>query len=194
MALYNKPGTSITIPATAAITAYKFVALDGKLPATPADAVGVVLNAAASGDPMTVHLDGIVPVTAGGTGVTAGAAVEVLAAGTVQDYSSGTVVGKALTTAAAGALASILLNPAARNPGATLVERIVESGLAVLVDGTVTVTVTDVADTDRILISRQVTGGTVGNLTVGTITDDTSFVISSDSATETSTVAWMIVR
>lgn len=194
MALYNKPGTSITIPATAAITAYKFVALDGKLPATPADAVGVVLNAAASGDPMTVHLDGIVPVTAGGTGVTAGAAVEVLAAGTVQDYSSGTVVGRALTTAAAGALASVLLNPAARNPGATIAGYFVETGKAVLVGGTKTVTVADILSTDVILLTRQVTGGTVGNLSVGTVTEDTSFVINSDSATETSTISWAIVR
>lgn len=194
MALYNKPGLSITVTATATITANKFVTLGGALPATPADAVGAVLNGAASGDNMTVHLDGIVPVTAGAGGVTAGAAVEVLAAGTVQDYTSGTVVGKALTSAASGELASILLNPAARNPGATIDEHIVESGKAVLVAGTKTVSVTDLLSTDRIFLTRQVTGGTVGNLSVGTVTQNTSFVINSDSSSETSTVSWAIVR
>lgn len=194
MALYNKPGTSITVASTATITAYKFVTLGGALPATPAAAVGVVLNGAASGDNMTVVLDGVVPVTAGAGGVTAGAAVEVLAAGTVQDYTSGTVVGKALTSAASGELASVLLNPAARNPGATVSGYFVETGKAVLVAGTKTVSVTDVVSTDRIFLTRQVTGGTVGNLSVGTVTDDTSFVINSDSSTETSTISWAIVR
>lgn len=194
MALYNKPGTSISIAASAAITANKLVTLAGALPATPADALGVVQCAAASGDLMTVILDGVVPITAGGTGVTAGAAVEALAAGTVQDYSSGTVVGRALTTAAAGGLASVLLNPAARNPGATIAGYFVETGKAVLVDGTVTVTVADIAATDRVYLTRQVTGGTVGNLSVGAIVADTSFVINSDSATETSTISWAIVR
>ncbi len=110
MALYNKPGLTFTIAASATITAYKFVTLAGALPATPADALGVVLNGAASGDPMTVVLAGIVPVTAGAGGVTAGSFVEVLAAGTVQDKTSGTVVGRALTAAASGELASVLLS------------------------------------------------------------------------------------
>lgn len=194
MALYNKPGTTLSIAAAAAITPNKLVTLAGELPATPADALGVVQSSAASGDLMTVVVTGIVPITAGGTGVTAGAAVEALAAGTVQDYSAGTVVGRALTSAAAGAEASVLLNPAARNPGATVAGYFVETGKAVLVGGTVTVTVADIASTDVILLTRQVTGGTVGNLSVGTVTDDTSFVINSDSATETSTISWAIVR
>lgn len=194
MALYNKPETTLSIAAAAVITPNKLVTLAGKLPATPADALGVVQSTAASGDLMTVVVTGVVPITAGGTGVTAGAAVEALADGTVQDYSAGTVVGRALTSAAAGAEASVLLNPAARNPGATVAGYFVQTGKAVLVSGTKTVTVSDVLSTDVILLTRQVTGGTVGNLSVGTVTDDTSFVINSDSATETSTISWAIVR
>jgi hypothetical protein len=67
------------------------------------------------------------------------------------------------------------------------------AGAAVLVAGTVEVATTAVAAGSIILISRLVTGGTVGNLKVGTITAGTKFVISSDNALETSTVAWAIV-
>ena len=71
---------------------------------------------------------------------------------------------------------------------------LIANGTATLVGGTVTVSTALVATGDKILITRLVTGGTVGNLRIGTITNGTSFVIASDSATETSTVAWLIVR
>lgn len=67
-------------------------------------------------------------------------------------------------------------------------------GTAVLVAGTVTVTHSTVTANSRIIIWRQVAGGTLGNLSVGTITAATSFVINSDNAADTSTVGYLIVE
>lgn len=66
------------------------------------------------------------------------------------------------------------------------------SGTAVLVAGTVTVTHTLVTANSRIIIWRQIAGGTLGHLSVGTITAGTSFVINSSSATDTSTIGYLI--
>lgn len=66
-------------------------------------------------------------------------------------------------------------------------------GVATLVGGTVTVSNTLVAAGDRIFLQRATTGGTTGDLSY-TIVAATSFTINSVSATETSTVNWMIVR
>lgn len=59
--------------------------------------------------------------------------------------------------------------------------------------GAVIVVTTAVNTGDLIFLSRAVTGGTLGELSY-TISDGTSFTIASSSATETSTVAWMIVK
>lgn len=67
-----------------------------------------------------------------------------------------------------------------------------KQGTAVLVTGTVTVANTSVTASSRIAHWRQVTGGTLGHLSVGTITAGTSFVINSSSATDTSTVGFEI--
>lgn len=67
-------------------------------------------------------------------------------------------------------------------------------GTAVLVAGTVTVTHTTVSANSRIVIWRQVAGGTLGNLSVGAITAGTSFVINSDNAADTSTVGYLIIE
>lgn len=67
-------------------------------------------------------------------------------------------------------------------------------GTAVLVAGTVTVTNAQVRTGDVIRVTRTTTGGTPGHLSVGTITDATSFVVNSSSATDTSTVSWEIVH
>ena len=67
-------------------------------------------------------------------------------------------------------------------------------GQAVLVGGTVTVNTAEVIAADSIALTRVVTGGTVGHLTVGTIVAGTSFVINSSSGTDTSTVFWEIVH
>lgn len=67
-------------------------------------------------------------------------------------------------------------------------------GTAVLVGGTVTVANTSVTTNSRIFLTSQVNGGTPGFLRIGAITAATSFVITSSSVTDTSTVAWFIVE
>lgn len=67
-------------------------------------------------------------------------------------------------------------------------------GTAVLVAGTKTVTTTKARTTSLIFLTVKTPGGTQGYLSVGTVTDGTSFVINSTSGSETSTVAWMIVE
>ena len=65
-------------------------------------------------------------------------------------------------------------------------------GASVLVNGTVTVSTTAVTANSRIFLTSQVDGGTVGFLRVSGRTAGTSFTITSSSATDTSTVAWII--
>lgn len=67
-------------------------------------------------------------------------------------------------------------------------------GTAVLVAGTVTVSTTAVTATSRIFLSIQAGGGTIGTPRVSAKTGGTSFTITSTSASDTSTVAWMIVE
>lgn len=67
-------------------------------------------------------------------------------------------------------------------------------GKATLVGGTVTVNTTLVATSDVIHLTVQVAGGTQGNLSVGTVTAGTSFVINSDDPLDTSTVGWTIFK
>lgn len=68
------------------------------------------------------------------------------------------------------------------------------SGRSTLVAGTVTVNTTEVQTGDNIRLTRDVAGGTLGHVSVGTITSGTSFTITSSSATDTSTVFWEIVH
>lgn len=67
-------------------------------------------------------------------------------------------------------------------------------GTAPLVGGTVTVATTAVTATSRIQLTSQADGGTPGWLRVSNRTAGTSFVITSSSAADTSTVAWLIVE
>lgn len=67
-------------------------------------------------------------------------------------------------------------------------------GTAVLVAGTVTVANTSVTANSRIFLTSQTDGGTVGFLRITAKTAATSFVITSSSVLDTSTVAWMIVE
>lgn len=67
------------------------------------------------------------------------------------------------------------------------------TGQAVLVAGTKTVSTAEVTATSKILLSRAVVGGTVGDLSVGTIAAGTSFVINSASALDTSTITYLIL-
>lgn len=68
------------------------------------------------------------------------------------------------------------------------------SGQAALISGTVTVSTAEVKTGDVILLTRQISSGTPGHLTIGTITDGTSFVINSSSGTDGSQVFWQIVH
>jgi hypothetical protein len=67
-------------------------------------------------------------------------------------------------------------------------------GTAVLVAGTVTVANTSVTANSRIFLTSQSDGGTPGWLRITAKTVGTSFVITSSSATDTSTIAWIIIE
>ncbi len=67
-------------------------------------------------------------------------------------------------------------------------------GKSTLVTGTVTVSTTAVTASSHIFLTNNVVGGTIGELSVGTVVAGTSFVINSSSALDTSTIAWMIVE
>lgn len=66
------------------------------------------------------------------------------------------------------------------------------SGTATLVNGTVTVSTTEVEAGSQILLSRATLAGTPGHIYRGTITDNTSFVINSSSATDNSAITWVV--
>lgn len=67
-------------------------------------------------------------------------------------------------------------------------------GVATLVAGSVTVTTTAIQSGDIIILSRQTSGGTPGHLSFGSVISGTSFLIASSSGTDTSTVAYLIIR
>ncbi len=67
-------------------------------------------------------------------------------------------------------------------------------GTATLVAGTATVSNTTVTANSRIFVTSNTDGGTPGWLRVSAKVNSTSFTITSSSATDTSTVAWMIVE
>lgn len=67
-------------------------------------------------------------------------------------------------------------------------------GIVTLVAGAATVATSKVTASSRIFLSGQNSSGTHGNLTISSRTAATSFNIASSSATDTRTVAWMIVE
>lgn len=67
-------------------------------------------------------------------------------------------------------------------------------GTSTLVGGTVTVSTTAVTASSKIFVTVGVAAGTQGNLSIGTVTAGTSFVINSTSGTETSQVNWWIIN
>ncbi|MFG3014312.1 hypothetical protein ACGFZB_28615 [Streptomyces cinerochromogenes] len=69
-----------------------------------------------------------------------------------------------------------------------------KAGVATMSAGQVTVSTTAVTANSRIQLTIQTPGGTVGSVYVNARTPGTSFVIKSTSATDTSTVAWLIVE
>jgi hypothetical protein len=69
------------------------------------------------------------------------------------------------------------------------------AGVGTLVAGTLTVSTTAILTGDRVTLSRQASGaGALGHLSIGTITNATSFVINSSAGTDVSTVYWEIRR
>lgn len=66
-------------------------------------------------------------------------------------------------------------------------------GQATLVAGTVTVSSTKVLSTSQFFLTCKIVGGTQGMLSVGTIVDNTSFVINSSNAADTSTISYMFI-
>lgn len=72
--------------------------------------------------------------------------------------------------------------------------RIAAAGNAVLVGGTVTVNTIYAASTNEFLLTNKIPGGTAGLLSIGTIVANTSFVINSANALDTSTVSWAILK
>lgn len=69
-----------------------------------------------------------------------------------------------------------------------------EAGTAVLVGGTVTVSNPSILPTTIVILSRQASGGTTGQLSVGTRVAGTSFVINSSSGTDTSTIGYFLIE
>ncbi|XVJ69886.1 MAG: DUF2190 family protein [Rhizobacter sp.] len=103
---------TLTVAASAALSANRFVTATGGVPAAAANAVGVTrTSAAAAGDLVPVDMLGTTQVEAGAA-VAAGAAVETNASGQAITRSAGVTLGRALTAAtAAGQLIEVLLIP-----------------------------------------------------------------------------------
>lgn len=66
-------------------------------------------------------------------------------------------------------------------------------GIATLAAGTVTVSLSQVDAASVVLVSRLSPSGTLGRLAVPVVSPGSGFTITSDSATEASTVAWLVL-
>jgi len=67
----------------------------------------------------------------------------------------------------------------------------ITAGTATLVGGTVNVALTSVDDGTVVIVSRLAPGGTLGNLSVPSVTAGSGFTVTSSSGSETSTVSWL---
>lgn len=69
-------------------------------------------------------------------------------------------------------------------------------GSAVLVAGTKTVETAPITDSSQVFISRGTAGGTLGHLSVASVTPGTpgSFIINSSSNADTSTVNYLVIN
>lgn len=102
----------LTITASATLTADRFVTFAGAVPSADAYVLGVVRQAAVSGDKVTVDVQGTAIVEAGAA-ITAGASLKIDSSGRVITWdTSGARVGIALQAAAgAGSFIEVLLVP-----------------------------------------------------------------------------------
>lgn len=110
---------------------------------------------------------------------------------------SGTAITNVLTVAGTG---TDVIGRVTATQGATLgsngrAMRILDYGNAQLgAGGTVTVAETDVTNSGRIILTSNFDGGTPGWLRVSARVVNTSFTITSSSATDTSTVSWILIE
>ena len=106
------PILTLTIAATATLTADRFVTLAGAVPAADAYVLGVCRQAAVSGDRVPVDVHGTAIVEAGAA-IAVGATLKVDSSGRAITWAtSGARVGIALqAAAAAGAFIEVLLTP-----------------------------------------------------------------------------------
>lgn len=95
-----RPVQQLSVAATAALTASRFVTAAGAVPAAGTNAIGITLSDAASGEQVSVITLGTASVTAGAA-IAVGAAVEVGASGKAVTKATGIAVGRALTAASA---------------------------------------------------------------------------------------------
>lgn len=109
---------SLAVLAAAPIAAYTFVGTDGKTAAAGADAQGVATFDGVTGDLVTTDVLGTTIVRADAD-VLAGARVEVGASGGAVPADAGIPVGRALESAAAGALVEVLIFQGAAAAAAT---------------------------------------------------------------------------
>jgi len=115
-------------------------------------------------------------------------------------YTSGTVTAEGDITSVAGNVvitATATVGKGKLNLPATGANAIVGTSAVLVATGggsVVTVTTTAVTASSKIFLTYAAFGGTTGALRVSTITAGTSFIIISSSATDTSTVNWLIVN
>jgi len=139
----------------------------------------------------TIAIDGII-FTAGANNIISSNRITGVAANFSVTY-AGATSGVITNNLLIGNAVGYLLAGAVTNKGNQLSAG-VSQGQAVLIAGTVTVSTAEVVASDGIVLSRVLTGGTEGTLSVGTITAGTSFVINSSNAADTSTIFWQIVH
>lgn len=70
---------------------------------------------------------------------------------------------------------------------------LIRAGTAALTAGTVSVSRSDVTASTVVLVSRLTPGGALGQLSVPSVNSGSGFTVTSSSATETSSVAWLAV-
>lgn len=106
---------TMSVLAAGTITAHTFVGTDNKTAAAGADAIGVAVFDAGTGDMLAVDVLGSTIVRAEAA-IAAGARVQVGAAGGAVTATTGVPVGRAVEAVAAGALFEVLLFQGASAP------------------------------------------------------------------------------
>lgn len=69
----------------------------------------------------------------------------------------------------------------------------IRAGTASLTAGSVNVSRSDVTGSTVVLVSRLTPGGTLGQLSVPTVSSGSGFTVTSSSVSETSLIAWLAV-